>query len=404
MRGSRGAVAACIGVTLIAAGCNSRLLRPPVTIYADAGGHAIGVTIRDQERRFNSTLFSFLPSRVPLHPGDSLNFEVRDTGEAHTVALGKLVDAAVTAIEGLGATVGVKTIEALPEMRKLPFVFPGVVNTTSPRTNRSAVDRCFLATGAPPVSVTGGAPACEQHEQPDFDGTQSFYSGGFLEEGEPFRVKLGGDIRSRSYSFMCLVHRASMTGVIEVRPPGVERPRVADVRKQGQDEEDEVAGTLEQPARRAASREVAGSVLAGSGPIGRIRGLLSSFIPDVMAIRAGSKVTWQLYGMHSISFGASRDAQEGILIDDPEGVRINLDAWRPVGSRAPPASAVSFLPTTAIVDIDGGSWSGEGEYSSGVLRATPPAQVTYTLRFPKPGSYRYQCLVHSRMRGRVVVT
>jgi plastocyanin len=277
------------------------------------------------------------------------------------------------------------------------------VGSGSPRANRSAVDRCFLETGSPPVSASGGASACTDAEQPEFDGRQAFYSGGFLEEGEPFRVKLSPDIRAGTYAFMCLVHRASMVGALEVRAPGVERPRVADVRKLGMDEENEVASTLEPAARRAAARRTAGSVLAGTGPVGRSRGLLSSFIPDVLTIRAGDPVTWRLYGMHSISFDAPRDAQEGVLIEERDGVRINLDAWRPVESAPPPAAAVSFPPTAADVDVDGGVWSGEGSFSSGVLRATAPAEVTYKLTFANAGAYRYQCLVHSRMRGRVVV-
>jgi plastocyanin len=390
-------------VALIATGCNSKLLRPPVTIYADAGGHAIGVTVRDEERRFNSTLWAFLPSNVPLHPGDALNFEVRDTGEAHTIALGRLVDRAVTAVTALGPTAGVKTIEALPEMRTLPLVYPSVVKDDSPRTNRSATEPCFLPTGAPPVSLEGGAAACPERTQPDFNGRQAFYSGGFLEEGEPFRVRLAPDIRAGSYAFMCLVHRASMTGVLEVRAPGVERPRVADVRKQAMDEENDVAGTLEQPARRAAELRIGSKVLAGTGPVGRVRGLVSSFIPDVAEVQKGSPVEWTLYGMHSVSFGASRDAQDGILIEDRDGVRINLDAWRAVGSKPQPEAAVSYPPASGVVDVDGGAWSGEGEFSSGVLRASPPGVITYTLRFSKAGTYRYQCLIHQRMRGRVVV-
>ncbi|HYZ92145.1 MAG TPA: hypothetical protein VFA34_07105 [Actinomycetota bacterium] len=389
---------------LIVAGCNSKLLRPPVTIYADAGGHAIGVTVRDQERRFNSSLWSFLPSSVPLHPGDALNFEVRDTGEAHTVALGRLVDRAVEAVAALGPTSDVKKIEALPEMRTLPVVYPSVVSDDSPRVNRSAAERCFLSTGAPPVSPNGGARACPEREQPDFDGKQNFYSGGFLEEGEPFRVKLSSGIRAGSYSFMCLVHRASMTGTLEVRAPGVERPRVADVRKQGQDEENEVAGTLEPAARRAAELPVGSKVLAGTGPEGRVRGVVSSFIPDLAQAKTGSAVEWTLYGMHSISFGASRDAQDGILVEDRDGVRINLDAWRAIGSTSQPSAAVSYPPSGGAIKVDGGTWDGEGEFSSGVLRAIPPRVVTYTLRFSEPGTYRYQCLVHQRMRGRVEVS
>lgn len=397
----RAIASAVVVMALISAGCNSRLLRPPVTIFADGGGRQISATIRDRDHRFNSVLLSFFPSRVPLHPGDAVNFEVRDSGEPHTVALGKLVERAITALGTLGLTEGIKTIESLPQMRKLPSVFPNTIEET-PRVNASAADRCFLDRGAPAVSTTGGAQACAQGQQPAFDGTQEFYSSGFLEEGEPFRVKLSSDIRPGTYSFMCLVHRSSMIGSIEVRPTEVERPPVANIRQLARDEENEVAGTLEQPARRAAARNDDG-VLAGTGPVGRSRGLLSSFIPEQAKVSTGEPLTWELYGMHSISFDPSRDAQEGVLIEDGEGVRINPDGWDPVESSPPPAAALSFPPTMPSVEIDGGSYPGEGAFSSGILRATAPAVVKYTLRFEGAGTYRYRCLVHPRMRGRVVV-
>lgn len=386
----------------MSAGCNSRLIRPPATVYADGGGRAIGASVGEREARYSSVLVSFFPSLIPLHPGDAVNFSVRDSGEPHTVALGRLVDSALTALDTVATTAGVRTIEALPQMRALPSVFPGSVDTDRPRVNGSAAERCFLDTGAPPVSATGGAPECREEEQPDFEGTQSFYSSGFLKEGEPFRVKLSDRIRPGIYGFMCLVHRASMTGAIEVRAATVERPPVADVREQAQNEEDEAASTLGPVARRALTRSEDG-VLAGTGPGGRARGFLASFIPERTRIRAGGTVTWALFGMHSISFEPERDAREGVLVEDGEGVRLNLDAWRPVRSRPPPAAALSFPPTLANVDVDGGSWSGEGSFSSGILRATPPASVKYSLRFTEPGTYRYFCLVHPPMRGTVEV-
>lgn len=241
-----------------------------------------------------------------------------------------------------------------------------------------------------------------ERDQPDFDGRQSFYASGFLEEGEPFRVKLASSIRPGTYGFMCLVHRASMVGSIEVRPATAERPRVADVRKAGSDEEDEVAASLEPAARRAAARE-GGAVLAGTGPTGRIRGFLTSFIPDVVEIDTGQTVEWRLFGTHSISFVPSRDAEQGILVEEGGLVRINDDAWRPVSSPPQPAAAVSALPPEQPVQLDGGSWSGEASFSSGIIRATPPAQVSYKLTFTNAGTYRYRCLVHTRMRGSVVV-
>lgn len=388
-------------IALFGAGCNSRLIRPPLTIFVDGGGRQIGTTVRERDYRFNSVMLSFLPSRAPVHPGDAVNFELRDSGEPHTVAMGRLVDRAITALSTLGGTEGIRTIEGLPQMRALPSLFPNSVSGDSPRVNASAAERCFLDSGTPPVATEGGAPACEERDQPEFDGTHELYSSGFLEEGEPFRVKLASDLRPGAYAFMCLVHRSSMTGAIEVRAKDVDRPPVAEVREQGRDQENEVVATLEPPARRSVQRR-GDTVLAGTGPVGRARGLVSSFIPERARARVGTPVTWELFGMHSISFDPSRDAEEGIVIEDRDGVHLNLDAWRAVGSPSDPR-AFSFPPAEPALEIDGGTWSGEETFSSGVLRATAPATITYSLEFAEPGTYRYRCLVHPRMRGRIVV-
>jgi plastocyanin len=393
--------AALAALVVLAAGCNSRLIRPPATVYADGGSRAIGASVAEQEGRFSSVMSSFFPSLIALHPGDAVNFEVRDSGEPHTIALGRLVDAALTALDTLETTADLRAIEGLPQMRALPTVFPSTVPGT-PRVNRSAAERCFLTRGSPPVSPTGGARACPEREQPDFDGTQVFYSGGYLQEGEPFRVKLADGVRPGIYGFMCLVHRAAMTGAIEVRPATVERPPVSEVREQAKLEEDEVASSLGTVARRVLPR-TGDPVLAGAGPAGRARGLLSSFVPREASIDPGDPLTWELFGMHSISFDPERQAREGVLLEDRDGVRVNLDAWRPVDSPAQPAAALAYPPTLAVASVDGGSWDGEGRFSSGILRATSPAKVLYTLRFTKAGTYNYLCVVHQPMRGTVRV-
>jgi plastocyanin len=45
----------------------------------------------------------------------------------------------------------------------------------------------------------------------------------------------------------------------------------------------------------------------------------------------------------------------------------------------------------------------EGFLSSGMLDS-PHGQITYVLRFSEPGSYRYECLLHPRMTGLIIVS
>lgn len=393
---------ALMALAFVATGCNSRLLRPPAIVFVDGGEYAIETSLDEKGYRFPSVFFAYLPSRVPLHPGDALNFSLRDTGEPHTIAMGRIVDRAISAVEALGAAADLEDVEKLSAMKKVPSVLPHTSTGAVPVINHSASESCFLDTASPPVANAGGAPACAQADQPAFGGTQSFYSSGVLKEGEPFRVKLAGDIKPGTYHFMCLVHRSAMSGAIDVVAPDQERPTVAQLRKNADDEEREIAGTLQPPARDAIRRE-GGPVFAGTGPRGTTRGLMSAFFPRDETAKVGKPLGWRFYGMHSIAFKPDRDAKEGVLIEKDGEWRANPDAWKPVGGPAVPKSVFAYPPSTKADSIDGGTWDGEGTFSSGIIRATPPATVSYTLRFSKAETYKYQCLVHQAMRGTIQV-
>jgi plastocyanin len=395
--------AGIVALLLIGSACNSKLLRPPAIVFVDAGEHVIGVTLDEVRYRFPSAFLAYLPSRIPLHPGDALNFQLQDTGEPHTVAMGRTIDRALSSVEALGVGADLPVIEKLGFMKRVPSVFPAKLQGKTPRILRSAAEPCYLDKGAPAVSAAGGNKACREVDQPAFRGTQSFYSSGVIEEGEPFRVKLSGDIEPGTYRFMCLVHRSAMTGAVEVVPKSATRPTVAQLRKSAQDEEREVATSLETPARDAVRRE-RGPILAGAGPSGNARGLATAYFPRDSKAKADEVITWRLFGTHSISFSPDRDAEEGILIGKRGGtLRANPDAWKPVRGPALPPQIFSYPPPIAAFSIDGGTWNGDDTFSSGIIRATPPANVSYKLRITKPGKYKYSCLVHESMRGTIEI-
>jgi hypothetical protein len=71
---------------------------------------------------------------------------------------------------------------------------------------------------------------------------------------------------------------------------------------------------------------------------------------------------------------------------------------RPAGG-SPKIPSPDFTKPT--YDIDGGTWDGSGFISSGLLASEPYSR--YTLRVSKAGTYKFACLVHPRMVGRLVV-
>ncbi len=389
---------------LLGTACNSRVLRPPATIYIDGGEQNLTPAVDTPQRSFPGVLLGFFPSKLELYAGDSVRFDMRFNGTPHTVALGTDINKALAAVDKRGSRTDPATNEEL--MTDIPNVFPSFHQQRA-AVQRSAAEPCFIdADEYMTAAMTNATSPCPKKDQPEFDGTQKFYSSGFLPEGEGFRVKLSGDTKPGTYRFMCLVHRAGMQGAIIVKKPGTGRPNVREVKLQGRDEQRVVgasASTVVTDTVKAVNDEI--PIAAGAGPEGEVPAYVASFIPDLRTVKVNEPVTWKLFETHSISFRTTREARKGLLIKERDGtVKLNLDAWRAVSSPALPESVQSYPPSKASVNLDGGTYSGEGEWSSGIIRAIPPRVVTYTLRFAKPGTYSYSCLVHHGMRGKIVVS
>jgi plastocyanin len=58
-------------------------------------------------------------------------------------------------------------------------------------------------------------------------------------------------------------------------------------------------------------------------------------------------------------------------------------------------------PPPDVLKIDGGTFDGKGFYFSGSLVAGK--YVEYTMRFSRTGKYRFACLIHPPMVGRLAV-
>jgi plastocyanin len=106
---------------------------------------------------------------------------------------------------------------------------------------------------------------------------------------------------------------------------------------------------------------------------------VNTFAPRTLTVAAGDSVTWRIDSaeFHTIHFLGGNPAPD--FIDaGPDGVFLNAAATMPSG---------------------GSSYDGSGIAGSGLLTQGQ----TYSLSFPKPGTYDYVCLVHPNMKGSVVV-
>src|SRR5205814_6528489 len=93
---------------------------------------------------------------------------------------------------------------------------------------------------------------------------------------------------------------------------------------------------------------------AGFGVQGQNVGV-NEFIPSIINVKAGQKVTWTFVGFHTVSFGAPADVGSDVTVAADGSVNFNPKAFAPSGG--PPAAAGKVT--------DAGSYDGKSFKSSG---------------------------------------
>ena len=155
-------------------------LAPGMSVTA-AAPQTFAVSVDGHTAENKSAFLAYYPKEVSVHPGDTVQFDLADSGEPHTVTFGTLVDSGVAALKtwtdpntratGPGQAAG-------PAARRAR-----AMRTRSPRTHATSRVVTRRRTRRPPVRAT---------DQPAFDGTQSFYNSGWLAPDAPFTVTLRG--------------------------------------------------------------------------------------------------------------------------------------------------------------------------------------------------------------------
>ena len=369
---------------------------------------------------FPSSMIDFFPDVVKVHGGATISFKQAWTGEPHSVTFGAafnddlgrvragLADGASSDPEALP---GLATIDALPAMLGRDgneFI-----------VNQNAAQPCYLDEGLPPEDPDQ---PCPRRAQPVFTGKHSYYSSGFIpydgQTSNTFEIQLAADIEPGTYNYYCNLHGVGQSGAIEVVPPGTEVPSRSTVTREAYQR---VRRLYEQPLTAAIEESegndleiddtrlplpLAGVASETTRPWGGLahrrhfahrHGSANAFVPNRLEAKAGEKVTWTFVGRHTISFNVPAYLPV-FEVDDRNG-RVSLDGrvYEPVGwPGLPPAR-----PTPAAsVHADVGTWDGKGFHSTGLDWATGD---TFSVRFAKPGTYPFACLIHPAMVGSVKV-
>lgn len=367
----------CVGI--VAAACGQS--RATET----ANGAAIRwVDVDGRTNRFNGSFLSYFPSDVSVRPGDVVVFRSIWNGEPHTVTMGALVDRAFT---------GPATLRSVPQWTL------GTSGFLPANVGRP----CYLNTGPPPADPRKSCAIVER--RPTFNGRQSFYSSGFLPAGTRFRVELARDIEPGTYRFFCAFQGPRMSGSIRVVAPGADIPSQGDIDDAAKKRLGAfVDGTLPTHARmykpfdRARAGRFPWPALASlETQRGTVKVL--EFVPFTLKAKVGERVRWSILGAHTIAFDAPENAKPpAIRILNTGETELKADAFNESRSPEPPSGAPR---RPVVLEVDDYK---EGFLSSGMLYSPRRGLITYVVRFSDPGSYRYECLVHPRMTGLVIVS
>jgi len=391
------------------------------------GGSQTRTVLMDYSNdQFASAYLGFFPYEVAVHPGDTLVVKQTWTGEPHTFTGGTLVDPLAKAVEPYLPKYHQSGFASLPQEEpkalidasaKLPAVFDEKTNAIA----QNGSQPCYLDTGEPPKNINT---PCPHRAQPPFNGRQSFYSSGYVHyagpSGNTYRMPVAKDATPGHYFFFCIVHGPLMSTYVDIKPRGEHIASQAEVTRTAGKEIDvwskplvtgwnaAVAGRVEPPLEAKdlvapGSRYFKG-IFVGFGALPnekvQFEEGINEFIPRKTTAKVNTPVTWTTFGGHTISFDVPKylplftvkkdgTVERNPVIDNPAGGAPNLGP-----------------PQDKPRKVDGGTWDGDHFWSSGMIETGNGNNlyVQYTLRFSKPGTYRYACLVHPAMVADITIT
>jgi plastocyanin len=372
---------------------------------------------------FSAGFGSNFPRRISVHPGAAVVFRQTWTGEPHTITGGTLADEMMEQVRPFfdridrGRSIPEDPPPKLEKLMSTNAVWAWETDEDDDSFNQTAAQPCYLARGKWPAK---GKP-CDEREQPVFTGRHTYFNSGFIPyegpQGNEYRVQLADDIEPGSYWFYCNYHGALQASEVVVKPTNEAVDSQAQINERTRRSITTVSKPLGDLYRDVRDDRTISMTTYGGERItveGAFAGLLdptvqmfmslNEFIPKSRRVEAGSEISWNIIGGHTISFGVPEYfpiltfKEDGTVdrnpkLDPPAGGAREFDL---------PEEERYDDERTDPVPFDGGTYDGEGFWSSGNIDADP--YIRYTMRISKPGTYRYACLIHPPMVGTVEVT
>jgi plastocyanin len=360
---------------------------------------------------------AYFPKQVRVHPGDTVVFKQSWSGEPHTVTMGTTVDEVFNVMWKY-----IKDAPPFPDTSQPPpaDVVPVLQSLNSLPPAQSQTSNQFVQQGAQPCYVASGKlpdpgpKPCPDRTLKPFNGRQVYYNSGIIpyqgEQGNTYRLGIAADATPGTHYYMCLIHGPFMSGAVTIVPNSQAIPSQADVNADAQRQLSKLSDPFGKALKDAQGRGGADGNLAGVAVPPTIQGSLTEFVPRTIKVKARQKITWRIVGdFHTVSFDVPKYFPE-IKFAKDGAVTYSDETVNPVAGPGfpppPPFDPTSTGPPPAPqpVHVDAGNYDGSHFLSSGLGGPTDPSQeVTYSVTFTKPGTYKYACLVHPQMVGEVDV-
>lgn len=225
---------------------------------------------------------------------------------------------------------------------------------------------------------------------PNYDGT-GVVSSGLLEKDQTFSLTF---TKAGTYDYVCMVHPKMVAQVI-VREAGEAADTPESVQAQvaphvANDLATRTLNVLLSNLKDEMADGAVSTVIAGAGD-GHVA--VYAFLPGRAAAGVGDVVTWinkDTDTPHTVTFLAGNDAPE-VVMPQPQ-----------------PAGPPLLLLNSAVVLPSGLSeadaYDGSVFLNSGFIGPeSPTGSTAFSVRFTRPGTYSYVCLLHPIMKGTVTV-
>jgi plastocyanin len=351
----RGKVAIVAAISAGVVGLLSTGVASARTKIVTAGPPGLHLVSKAFATKYSPDANDFFMRRVTINQGDTVSFLINGF---HTVDL---------PVKG---------------GQDLPFIVPGA-NVSG---DKDSAGKLFWFNGHVPslginfklLSPIGGS---------TYNGSARVDSGIFTGSGNPppFPVKF---TKPGTYKYFCDVH-PGMVGFVVVRPTGMKVPTAAqDAAALASQAKTDIAGLKAAAKLKPSGNRVS---LGSAGPNG-----IEDFamFPSKLSVKVGATVTFVMprdsREVHTATFGPAaylKAANASITSPSPE-----QQVWYP-----------SDPPGT--ITLAGSRTHGNGFVNTGVLDSDPatPQPSSGKIKFTKAGTYHYICLIHTFMKGTIVV-